>query len=336
MTLSETRPLVSVVIPVYQVRDYLAECVSSVLAQTHARLDIVLVDDGSTDGSGALCDSWAAADSRVRVLHQGNRGLSAARNSGTQAARGSWITFVDSDDVIDPAMIETMLEHALRVDADIVHVEHVAFAEHPPVFQHSSQMALVSAEDALVELILTRPRWEAWGKLYAAHVLRRAGGFAEGMVYEDLEFTPRAIVEARRVALCPARLYGYRKRAGSIMAATEQNVNTDLFPVLERNLDRFPRGSALHDRLRTAWVLHAAKHVESMSWASARRNRDFLSEYRRFSRRHAHEVLMSRDTATAYKAMWSTSLVSTTAFHVLFSAAAFAKRRGLPGMSRRS
>ncbi len=109
-------PSLSVIVPIYKVEAYLDECVRSILGQTHTDLELILVDDGSPDRSGEMCDAWAARDSRVRVIHKPNGGVCSARNAGLDAARGEYIAFVDSDDWLDPGMYETMI----RQNCDVI------------------------------------------------------------------------------------------------------------------------------------------------------------------------------------------------------------------------
>ena len=111
--------MISIIIPVYKTEPYLRKCVDSVLAQTYTNLEVILVDDGSPDDCGKICDEYAAKDSRVKVIHKENGGLSSARNCGLDVATGKYIGFVDSDDWIDPDMYETLLGLLLRYDADI-------------------------------------------------------------------------------------------------------------------------------------------------------------------------------------------------------------------------
>ena len=111
--------LVSIIVPVYQVKEYVGECVESLRAQTYTNLEILLVDDGSTDGSGEICDEYVRSDNRIRVIHQKNRGLSAARNTGLDQAAGEYVAFVDSDDVVLPDFIETLYDLSGRYQADI-------------------------------------------------------------------------------------------------------------------------------------------------------------------------------------------------------------------------
>lgn len=118
-------PLLSVIVPVYNVESYLNQCVESILSQSHTELELILVDDGSPDRSGSMCDEWAEKDCRVRVIHKENGGVCSARNAGLDAARGDYIAFVDSDDWLDPGMYETMMEQS----CDIVLCDCVK--EHP-------------------------------------------------------------------------------------------------------------------------------------------------------------------------------------------------------------
>lgn len=111
--------MVSVIVPVFNVKPYLAECLDSIIHQTYTDLQIILIDDGSTDGSGAVCDAYAAKDARIRVVHQENRGLSAARNRGIELATGEYLNFVDSDDYLLPDCIETLLKLCIEHDADM-------------------------------------------------------------------------------------------------------------------------------------------------------------------------------------------------------------------------
>ena len=110
---------ISVIVPIYKTQKHLHKCVDSILAQTHRNLEVILVDDGSPDESGAICDDYAKKDSRIRVIHKPNGGLSDARNAGLEICTGEYIGFVDSDDWVGPTMYEVLLSHLLRFDADM-------------------------------------------------------------------------------------------------------------------------------------------------------------------------------------------------------------------------
>ena len=117
---STSKPLVSVIIPVYNVKNYLNQCLTSVLAQTYQNLEIILVDDGSTDGSREICDAYAFRDRRIMVLHQDNAGVSAARNWALDRCQGEYLTFVDADDYIEKDLVEVLLHNLLVLKADVV------------------------------------------------------------------------------------------------------------------------------------------------------------------------------------------------------------------------
>ena len=121
--------LISVVVPVYRTEPYLARCLDSILAQTWSNLQVIVVDDGSPDRAGEIADQYAEKDTRVTVLHQPNRGVSAARNAGLAAARGDYITFVDSDDALQPQMYETLIKLALQYRAPITHCGYLRVNE---------------------------------------------------------------------------------------------------------------------------------------------------------------------------------------------------------------
>ena len=112
--------LISVIVPVYNVEKYLDKCIQSILGQTYSNIELLLIDDGSTDSSGAICDKYVTQDSRVRVFHKSNEGVSAARNWGLDNAKGEWIAFVDADDWIDSDMYERMYNAAVQNQTDMV------------------------------------------------------------------------------------------------------------------------------------------------------------------------------------------------------------------------
>ena len=221
--------LVSVIVPVYRVEELLRRCVDSILAQTHQNLEVILVDDGSPDGCGPICDEYALTDRRVLVIHQDNGGLSAARNAGLDAAHGDYIAFVDADDWIDPGMVAELLRLAEGHEAEIAICSHlttsddVAVAPAGPAVEH-----VYSNVDALSELL--GPDYitmvVSWGKLYQAALF--AGlRFPIGRVHEDEFTTHRLLHRARRVVRTEATLYYYWQRPGSITSTMSPDRRAD-------------------------------------------------------------------------------------------------------------
>ena len=159
--------LISVIVPVYNVEKYLDRCMKSILQQTYHRLEIILVDDGSTDASAAMCDAYARRDSRIRVVHKQNGGLSDARNAGLELAAGDYIGYVDSDDWIEPDMYEYLLENALKYQADIAVCGRVERYVDKEVVRGFSEIEVLAREPALKYLLQNDLLQNyAWDKLY--------------------------------------------------------------------------------------------------------------------------------------------------------------------------
>lgn len=217
-------PLVSVIIPFYDVRELLRPCLESVLAQDLDQLEIILVDDGSTDGSAAVAEAIAAEDPRVRLLTNAtNRGMGAARNRGLDEASCELIAFVDADDVLRPNYLSYLHQLLVEYGADLSMCGTAVVDEQGrPVrsyIQPTSDRGCLGGKEALSR-ILYREGFDAtvWAKLFKKEVLKD-DRFKEGILCEDLELIPRLILKADRVSFCGEPLYLYRRRADSIMSS---------------------------------------------------------------------------------------------------------------------
>ena len=223
-------PLVSVIIPVYNVLPYLREALDSVMNQTYANLEIIIVDDGSTDGSGAVCDEYRC-DPRVTVIHQENRGLSGARNTGLSLITGEYVAFLDSDDAFHSDTIERFLNTITRENADmatcgyeVIETEGVlAGAKRRNCFIPKRDTVLTSRE-ALAAMLEGEYTIAVWNKLYKKKVWEQIC-FPEGCIYEDKLVAPRIVEQCGRIAVISQALIYYRKRSGSITQTyTAENV----------------------------------------------------------------------------------------------------------------
>lgn len=213
--------LISVIIPVYDVEKYLPTCVESVIGQTYANLEIILVDDGSPDECGALCDTYALRDTRVRVIHQTNQGLSAARNAGLAVMTGSYVTFVDSDDWLHPECIERLHGLSQHSGADISVCSMVRTAGEGATLERGFvEIFNLSRAAAIAQIV--KPRYgsmvAAWGKLYRAELFSHVR-FPVGRLHEDAFTTYRVILKSDTITLTTERLYFYRQRPDSIMGS---------------------------------------------------------------------------------------------------------------------
>lgn len=218
-------PAISVIIPVYKVEPYLDACVSSVVGQTFSDLEILLVDDGSPDRCPELCDAWAQKDPRVRVIHQENGGLSAARNTGIGAAKGEFLAFVDSDDMLEPDALRRAWEAQQACQADLVIFNLVYVDEHnhplpAPDFSGFRDEILTADEVWQRYFALAEQKIYyvvAWNKLYRRELFKTLR-YAPGKRYEDQFLLPGLLDQCKTVACLRYVGYRYAQRGGSIMA----------------------------------------------------------------------------------------------------------------------
>ena len=212
---------ISVIVPVYNVEAYLPQCMESLLSQSYQALEIILIDDGSTDGSGALCDVYGAKDPRVRVIHKENGGAASAKNAGLCVATGEYLSFVDSDDYLEPGAYAFLLEQMEAYEADIVQ------SGYRDVFPDRAVNCVTSAEvckyQAPEYLRRFTKDWTCallWDKLYKRSLFDGIF-FEEGHIIDDEFFTYQGVMNARLVVFVPHIVYNYRqRRSGAMLAPT--------------------------------------------------------------------------------------------------------------------
>lgn len=218
----ETTPLISVIVPVYKVEAYLRKCVDSIVNQTYQNLEIILVDDGSPDSCGVICDELATKDSRIRVLHKENGGLSSARNAGLGIAQGEYIGFVDSDDWLEPETYQWLLDMALSEDVKLVcggRYDCSSWSGDRQVGLCPRKREVISGQELARRIFL----WDnvdsaAWDKLYHRSLFQTIR-YPLGVVSEDVPTTYRIALEAGWVGMLDKPVYNYFHRPGSITTA---------------------------------------------------------------------------------------------------------------------
>ncbi len=217
------RPLISVIIPVYNVEEYLEKCVKSVCKQSYSNLQIILVDDGSTDGSGALCEDLAKQDDRITVIHKANGGLASARNKGNKAVEGDYLTYIDSDDFVGMRYIENLYSAIERFKADLVITGATKTSNIEYNNENDSNTDIVpkyiqlSSTEAIRESLDHHRFGEhAWGRLYCSRLLPYLE-FPLGRNFEDAPVSCRVLYESKVIVYEDSCDYYYfDKRAGSI------------------------------------------------------------------------------------------------------------------------
>ena len=288
----ESMPLISVIIPVYKVEALLARCVDSVLAQTYQDLEIILVDDGSPDRCGEICDAYARKDPRIKVIHKENGGLSSARNAGLDIARGEYIAFVDSDDWIEPEAYETMLSLAEKKNVKLVCAgRYDVYGEEKILGLCPEREETVSGE-TFAGMIF---RWDncdsaAWDKLYHRSLWETAR-YPLGKICEDVPVTYRLALAAEEVALCPRPVVNYYHRPGSITTAAVSDKN---FHFAEHTAEIYPyirdHHPAIADHARYQRVKSLSHMLLLLDTASADARKIYQARYARLRRQLAEHM----------------------------------------------
>ncbi|MBD5462639.1 MAG: glycosyltransferase [Lachnospiraceae bacterium] len=241
MEQSQRPTLISVIVPVYNTYDLLSRCVNSIRRQTYRNLEIILVDDGSTDNSGALAEKMAMEDKRVRVFHKENGGSSSARNLGIEKARGDFIGFVDSDDYIEPEMYERLLAVAIEENLLMVQISRDEIDEQgnrmPDVCVPPEQPELWECENFMRELLLHRGDSSFCTKLLHASLLKEER-FPEGELNEDFYLLVRLLPKIPAVAILPEQEYHVFYRYGSNTRTRNQDEFPQVFTDIVKNADR--------------------------------------------------------------------------------------------------
>ena len=213
------KPSVSVIVPVFKVEDYLGRCIYSVVNQTYSDLQIILIDDGSSDDCALMCDEWAEKDARITVIHKLNGGLSDARNYGMRIICGDYVSFIDSDDYISENFIEVLLSTALKNDSDIVECDYIKFFEYKDYGNNgcSSEEYSFSSSNGLLALIeesFFSPI--ACNKLFSKNTIQGIL-FETGKQHEDVFWTYQVFGQAERITKINRTMYFYFQRESSIM-----------------------------------------------------------------------------------------------------------------------
>lgn len=217
--------LVSVIVPIYNVESYLERCVESILQQTYKHIEIILVDDGSPDRCGSMCEDYAQKDNRIKVLHKKNGGLSDARNAGLEMAKGKYVLFVDSDDLIKKELVESCVQTAEKNSSDIVIFDFNRVEENEEI------VTTMEIEKSGTYTLESEPRIlfgspSAVNKLFRRDLFIKTGiRFPVGKYYEDLGTIPKLLLLADKIDYIKKSYYDYMIRSGSIMTAAKFEKN---------------------------------------------------------------------------------------------------------------
>lgn len=242
--------MVSIIVPVYNVEMYLPQCIDSILAQSYSNIEVILVDDGSTDSSLSICREYAERDERIRVYHQNNMGVSAARNTGISNARGEYIAFVDSDDLIRQDYIEKLIFDLSENNADISACDLLRFNDmnEPDLLstEENDEKIFLSGKEAALAVYTGQSKLHiaVWAKIIKKSLF--AGmEFPVGKIHEDDALTPRLLYKANKIVYSENKMYLHRKRQNSIMEVGFSEKRFDAIEAIDNNIVFFKKNNEM-------------------------------------------------------------------------------------------
>ncbi len=234
---------ISVIVPVYNIAKYLPKCIESIINQTYNAIEILLINDGSTDESGKICDEYAKKDNRIKVIHQNNQGISATRNTGIKASTCDYIVFIDSDDYINEDYLETLYNCITKTNSDVASVNYNVIKQDGTILYNGSketelkenELITIEGTNIIKELLSQKILKNfVWNKIYKKSIICE---FQVGINYEDMAFTLEVLSKASKVSFINKSCYNYVKRDDSITAT-----------ISEENLQDF--GKAIEERYK--------------------------------------------------------------------------------------
>lgn len=303
-------PKISIIVPVYNAERYLKPCVNSILAQTFRDFEVLLIDDGSTDLSGSICDGYADADNRVRVLHKPNGGVSQARNDGIMRATGEYLAFSDSDDTVAPDWLETLYQKAEQTNADLVvcnfytvsafgkEARRHAFAEGEVLEGETLKNRLYQAVATCNDVGL----YSLWNKLFRADVVRASGlSFQKGMSFgEDMLFLLDVYRQAGRIAFSEKPLYNYEIHETGLFSAYKSTFARDVLACYER-LIADTAASPDHSALDLKYYFYLDRATKGIVQNEKQKKKILLALYQNKNVQSIYRNVIARENASEKK-----------------------------------
>lgn len=314
------KPLVSVIIPVYNVEKYLNKCVDSIINQTYSNLEIILIDDGSPDNCGKICDEYAKIDFRIKVVHKKNGGLSEARNVGLNMCKGDYIFFIDSDDYAEQNAIEVLLSYCKNQDPLIVVAETNFVNENGDVLKNGKgqyefgNFVEFSPNQAAFEFAILD--WGIWNKLFSRSIFEEVR-FPVGKIHEDEAIMFQLINNCSKVIYINQHLYNYLKRKSSITSSDYNTKKMDWFEVWKNNVDYVKINfSKAYDRALFKMLVTAIYNLDNLLKENI--NVDQINHIVSYFRIKKKDVYKSKEIAINYKARLFLSIFSLKVYKKIF------------------
>lgn len=283
-----SHPLISIIIPVYNVEKYLNRCMESVINQSLKNIEIILVDDGSPDNCPQLCDEWAAKDSRIKVVHKNNEGLGLARNTGMQYATGEYLAFIDSDDYVDLRMYEILYEKATALNADIVYCGH-KYGLKDGTFEDRNDFSQETIFDDKAKIeehsmnyfypINSRQMMmSVWHSIYKRDIIKTPFYSEREVVSEDLHFQLSAILNSKKIVYIPDSLYYYCYNGESLSHTFKFNKFYGFQKLMRVILNLYPKKERYVYKYYFNLILGFIRHIMGDEKLTNKERKEYIKE----------------------------------------------------------
>lgn len=297
--------LISIIVPIFNVEKYIKKCVDSIINQSYKNLEIILVDDGSCDSCGEICDQYKISDKRVKVIHKKNGGLSDARNIGLLAATGDFIAFVDGDDYISSDMYETLLSNLIMNKADISACKAVVVSEKENAnFIKSDDLHVINKNIDISLIYDKKITVNMWNKLYKKELFENIK-FPKGMIYEDLATTYKIIDISKKIVLTDSCLYAYVQRHGSIMNLNSMMISVDKIMIVNEMWNYFEYKGYKYtkkNKIRAGIIVYCINDIFKMlKCESLKINKNYIDRLKEFLKKKKLSTLLNPYLSFYYK-----------------------------------
>ena len=316
--MNNDKKLVSVIIPVYNVEDYIEKCISSVINQTYNNMEIILVDDGSKDNSGNICEKYSKSDKRIKVIHKKNGGISDARNIGIKNASGIYITFIDSDDFVDNSYVELLYDTIEYYDADISIASHRVLYKKKCLNKSNGEKFCAESKEILEKILYDDGiDISAWGKMYKKELFEKIK-FPSNMLYEDAATTYKLVDLSEKIAVNSQPVYNYVIRNNSISNCEFNEKKLDLikatkemtdfvkskYPELEKACNRRLIYAYLSTLTQLAKANNKNKKIEKELMDYIKENKKVVLKDKRIPKRDRLGIYAASLGMNVYKFFW--------------------------------
>lgn len=319
-------PLISIIIPAYNIENYIAKCLDSLLNQTYKNLDIIVVDDGSSDNTGKIIDDYVSKYDNIKVIHKKNAGVSAARNTGIEVARGDYIGFVDGDDTVDKEMFEVLIENAIKYDADISHCGYkMVFPSRIDYYYNTGILVKQNNELGLKDLIIgQRVEPGLVNKLYKKELFKTVRMNEEIKINEDLLANYYLFKQSQKSVFYDKCMYSYILRKGSA-ATSKVNINKILDPVKVRKemLEDLGKESNLYNISYEKYIMSLVYICRNVQIRKNKEYKSYIDDAKKSLKYEINNIIKNKAMSKKTKLMVIGNLYFSRIFYIIDDIHAF-------------